>query len=84
MKLFLLQKLNWNYKFIAKSCGDLAETLNGIKEGTCNTYSCKVSYRCRPGFELVGQANHYCQHDGSWSPREVPACTGKYFKSNWY
>ncbi|XP_050719319.1 uncharacterized protein LOC127000000 isoform X1 [Eriocheir sinensis] len=58
-----------------KTCGDPGDILNGVKEGNCFTFSCRVTYNCRPGFELVGANNYYCQHDGTWRPRELPACT---------
>ncbi|XP_076061125.1 hig-anchoring scaffold protein isoform X2 [Oratosquilla oratoria] len=59
---------------IPKSCGDPGEIENGIKEGSCYTYSCRVTYHCRTGYEIMGLANHYCQHDGSWSPQALPSC----------
>ncbi|XP_042893956.1 complement receptor type 2-like [Penaeus japonicus] len=62
-------------KCIPISCADPGEILNGYKEGSCFTFSCRVTYHCRPGFELVGRGNLYCQHDGTWSPSERPACT---------
>ncbi|XP_037777143.1 complement receptor type 2-like isoform X1 [Penaeus monodon] len=62
-------------KCIPISCDDPGEILNGYKEGSCFTFSCRVTYHCRPGFELVGRGNLYCQHDGTWSPSERPACT---------
>ncbi|XP_071532550.1 LOW QUALITY PROTEIN: sushi, von Willebrand factor type A, EGF and pentraxin domain-containing protein 1-like [Panulirus ornatus] len=58
-----------------KTCGDPGEILNGFKEGSCFTFSCRVTYQCRPGFELVGRSNYYCQHDGAWSPHELPTCS---------
>ncbi|XP_069936040.1 sushi, von Willebrand factor type A, EGF and pentraxin domain-containing protein 1 isoform X3 [Cherax quadricarinatus] len=60
----------------AKSCGDPGEILNGFKEGSCFSFSCRVTYQCRPGFELVGKSNnYYCQHDGTWTPQKLPICT---------
>ncbi|XP_069182645.1 sushi, von Willebrand factor type A, EGF and pentraxin domain-containing protein 1 [Procambarus clarkii] len=58
-----------------KTCGDPGEILNGFKEGSCFSFSCRVTYHCRPGFEMIGKSNYYCQHDGTWSPHELPVCT---------
>ncbi|XP_047471545.1 sushi, von Willebrand factor type A, EGF and pentraxin domain-containing protein 1-like [Penaeus chinensis] len=57
-----------------KTCGDPGAILNGYKNSSCYAYSCRITYQCRPGFELEGHSHFYCQHDGSWSPRDLPAC----------
>ncbi|XP_066943300.1 sushi, von Willebrand factor type A, EGF and pentraxin domain-containing protein 1-like isoform X2 [Macrobrachium rosenbergii] len=57
-----------------KICGDPGEIPNGFKEGSCFAFSCRVTYHCRPGFELVGRNTYYCQHDGTWNPKELPTC----------
>jgi len=61
----------------AKSCGDPRDILNGRHEGSCHYYGCNITYRCQPGFELIGQAAHYCQSDGTWTPRDLPTCVRK-------
>ncbi|CAL4084147.1 unnamed protein product, partial [Meganyctiphanes norvegica] len=60
---------------IPKSCGDPGEITNGFKQGNCFLFSCRITFNCRPGYELVGRDTHYCQHDATWSPREKPSCT---------
>ncbi|XP_068247282.1 sushi, von Willebrand factor type A, EGF and pentraxin domain-containing protein 1-like isoform X1 [Palaemon carinicauda] len=57
-----------------KSCGDPGEIPNGHKETECYSYSCRLSYSCRPGFTLEGRNTLYCQHDGSWNPKDLPKC----------
>nr|XP_045606863.1 sushi, von Willebrand factor type A, EGF and pentraxin domain-containing protein 1-like [Procambarus clarkii] len=59
---------------VPKECGDPGEILNGFKEGSCYSFSCRVVYHCRPGFRMEGRTNYYCQHDGSWNPRDLPTC----------
>eukprot|EP00117_Sycon_ciliatum_P028142 scpid69348/ scgid0996/ Sushi, von Willebrand factor type A, EGF and pentraxin domain-containing protein 1 len=36
-----------------------------------------VTYRCFPGYTLVGQATLECQPDKTWFP-QLPSCTSKY------
>ena len=43
----------------------------------CYTYGCRVSYHCADGFELVGRNERYCQADGTWTPKDLPACVRK-------
>ncbi|XP_064088852.1 sushi, von Willebrand factor type A, EGF and pentraxin domain-containing protein 1-like isoform X5 [Macrobrachium nipponense] len=57
-----------------KSCGDPGEIPNGQKETECYTFSCRLTYSCRPGFTLDGRNTLYCQHDGSWNPKDLPNC----------
>ncbi|XP_045132686.1 uncharacterized protein LOC123516957 isoform X3 [Portunus trituberculatus] len=57
-----------------KECGDPGEILNGFKEESCYHYDCRVTYHCRPGFEMEGRNVYRCHQDGTWSPRELPNC----------
>ncbi|XP_050718385.1 uncharacterized protein LOC126999691 isoform X2 [Eriocheir sinensis] len=57
-----------------KECGDPGEILNGFKEDGCFHYDCRVSYHCRPGFEMEGRNVYRCHQDGTWMPRELPNC----------
>ncbi|KAG0728558.1 Protein lev-9 [Chionoecetes opilio] len=57
-----------------RECGDPGEILNGFKEGSCHHYDCRVTYHCRPGFEMEGRNVYRCHQDGTWSPRELPNC----------
>lgn len=50
---------------------------HGWHAGECYTYGCRVTYHCADGFELVGRSDRHCQADGSWSPKELPACVRK-------
>ncbi|XP_042217249.1 complement factor H-like isoform X2 [Homarus americanus] len=59
---------------VPKECGDPGEILNGFKEGSCYSFSCRVTYHCRPGFSMEGRSKYYCQHDGTWNPRDLPTC----------
>ncbi|XP_049790095.1 sushi, von Willebrand factor type A, EGF and pentraxin domain-containing protein 1-like [Schistocerca nitens] len=57
-----------------RSCGPPADTQHGWHAGECYTFGCRVTYHCAEGFELVGRPDRFCQADGTWSPRELPAC----------
>lgn len=48
-------------------------------ERKCQTFGCRISYKCRAGYELDGRQHRYCQADGSWSPRILPQCLRKDF-----
>ncbi|XP_065566642.1 sushi, von Willebrand factor type A, EGF and pentraxin domain-containing protein 1-like isoform X3 [Artemia franciscana] len=56
------------------SCGSAPDILHGTHEGDCYTFSCRITYVCQPGYDLVGRSNRYCQADGSWTPTELPSC----------
>ena len=47
-----------------------AELLSGSTE-----FSSEVRYSCGEGYYLVGEADHVCEADGSWSGKE-PRCEG--------
>ncbi|XP_039298453.1 sushi, von Willebrand factor type A, EGF and pentraxin domain-containing protein 1 isoform X2 [Nilaparvata lugens] len=57
-----------------RSCGAPQDTAQGWHAGECYTYGCRVTYHCADGFELVGRNERFCQADGSWTPKELPAC----------
>ncbi|KAF6197722.1 hypothetical protein GE061_008688, partial [Apolygus lucorum] len=57
-----------------KSCGSPQDPSNGYHSGDCYTYGCKTDYHCMQGYELVGRGERTCQADGTWLPREMPAC----------
>ena len=59
-------------------CSEPEEISNGDVDRKCQTFGCRISYACRPGYELVGREHRYCQADGSWSPRILPECVRKY------
>ena len=69
------------YTFAARSCGDPGDIPQGRHEGDCHAFSCRVTYSCDPGFDLVGRANRYCQADGTWTPQELPICVRKFISS---
>ncbi len=62
---------------IAIRCSEPEEVVNGDVDRKCQTFGCRISYSCRPGYELVGRQHRYCQADGSWSPRILPECVRK-------
>lgn len=61
----------------ARSCGAPQDTAHGWHAGECYTYGCRVLYHCADGFELVGRNERTCQADGTWLPKELPACVRK-------
>ena len=61
----------------ARSCGEPGQIVHGQHDGECTTFSCRVTYSCQPGFDLIGRANRYCQADGTWTPVELPVCVRK-------
>lgn len=58
-------------------CGPPSDVAHGWRAGECYTYGCRVTYHCADGFELVGRPDRHCQADGTWSPKELPACVRK-------
>ena len=65
------------FEFLAIRCSEPEEVSNGDVDRKCQTFGCRISYSCRAGYELVGRQHRYCQADGSWSPRILPACKRK-------
>ena len=59
-------------------CSDPDPIENGDVERKCQTFGCRISYKCRAGYELDGRQHRYCQADGSWSPRILPQCVRKW------
>jgi len=55
-------------------CGEPEDIVNGILERKCQTFGCRISYACEPGYQLLGRTHRYCQADGSWSPKVLPEC----------
>lgn len=55
-------------------CSDPDPVENGDVDRKCQTFGCRISYKCRAGYELDGRQHRYCQADGSWSPRLLPQC----------
>lgn len=67
---------------LAKSCGHPGEVEYAMREGNEFTFTSKVSYFCKPGYEIIGRTNRYCQSDGQWS-HVKPSCRRKSdFQSN--
>ena len=60
--------------FSAITCGEPEDIPAGILERKCQTFGCRISYTCEPGYQLVGRSHRYCQADGSWSPQLLPEC----------
>ncbi|XP_021914139.1 sushi, von Willebrand factor type A, EGF and pentraxin domain-containing protein 1 isoform X2 [Zootermopsis nevadensis] len=59
---------------VPRLCGPPADVSHGWHAGECYTYGCRVTYHCADGYELVGRSDRHCQDDGTWSPKELPAC----------
>ncbi|KAJ8978205.1 hypothetical protein NQ317_014721 [Molorchus minor] len=57
-----------------RSCGAPTDISHGWHAGECYTYGCRITYHCAEGYELVGKNEHYCQADGTWTPKELPTC----------
>uniref|UniRef100_A0A1B6MNE1 Sushi, von Willebrand factor type A, EGF and pentraxin domain-containing protein 1 n=3 Tax=Cicadellinae TaxID=33370 RepID=A0A1B6MNE1_9HEMI len=57
-----------------RSCGAPQDTAHGWHAGECYTFGCRVVYHCADGFELVGRNERTCQTDGTWFPKDLPAC----------
>ncbi len=69
----------FHYTFSAAiRCSEPEEIPNGDVDRKCQTFGCRISYKCRAGYELDGRQHRYCQADGSWSPRILPECVRKY------
>ena len=58
----------------AITCGEPEDIPAGILERKCQTFGCRISYTCEPGYQLAGRTHRYCQADGSWSPQLLPEC----------
>ena len=74
LSLFKAQHL---YFVTAITCGEPEEITAGILERKCQTFGCRISYTCEPGYQLSGRTHRYCQADGSWSPQLLPDCKRK-------
>ena len=66
--------------FVAVSCNDTGSPSNGSRSGDDFTFGNTVSFKCNPGYEIIGSRNRTCTSSGTWSGIQ-PNCTGKhYFK----
>ena len=41
--------------YLAIRCGEPQDIVNGILERKCQTFGCRISYACEPGYQLVGR-----------------------------
>ncbi|CAH1243596.1 CR1 [Branchiostoma lanceolatum] len=55
------------------SCGQPQPVLHGIVNGSDFTYQQTVVYRCKEGYDLMGEAKRICGADKRWSGEE-PKC----------
>jgi len=38
-------------------CGEPEDIMNGILERKCQTFGCRISYACEPGYQLLGRTH---------------------------
>ena len=57
-------------------CGPLPDPSGGRVVITTTIFQSVATYRCNPGFELVGTLSRTCQADGTWSETD-PTCDCK-------
>jgi len=55
-------------------CGQPQDILHGLRQGSCTSFRCQITYDCQPGFQVVGSATKICQADGTWTQSELPTC----------
>lgn len=63
----------------AVSCGQPTTPSHGSRTGTDFTFGKKVSFRCQPGYYLVGDETITCQANKQWSRTTTPSCRGGYY-----
>ena len=62
------------------TCGDPGIPANGLRFGDDITVGQNVTFRCQPGFVMIGRdytVTRICTNNGTWSGT-MPACQGKY------
>ncbi|XP_070563038.1 LOW QUALITY PROTEIN: sushi, von Willebrand factor type A, EGF and pentraxin domain-containing protein 1-like [Ptychodera flava] len=55
------------------SCGQPWSVANSFKQSTGHIYNSTVSYTCMEGYQLIGNTQHICQADKTWSGK-APVC----------
>ena len=43
--------------YSAIRCGEPEDIINGILERKCQTFGCRISYACEPGYQLLGRTH---------------------------
>jgi hypothetical protein len=46
-------------RFVAIRCGEPEDIMNGLLERKCQTFGCRISYACEPGYELHGNSHRW-------------------------
>ena len=62
--------------YAAVDCLSLSDPINGCVRVSATTYNSIAYYICNDGYNLVGQQNRKCQHDGTWYG-DPPICERK-------
>ncbi|XP_048586831.1 sushi, von Willebrand factor type A, EGF and pentraxin domain-containing protein 1-like isoform X3 [Nematostella vectensis] len=55
----------------AHDCGPLVSPLNGTKTGSLTTFPNIITFKCDPGFNLIGSPKRTCQSNARWSGQMV-------------
>ena len=61
--------------FVAISCGNLSNPVNGEVRVDGSTFGSQANYNCSEGYLLNGNSTRMCLADGQWSGSE-PSCPG--------
>ena len=55
--LLLLIMMMMMINIPAIRCGEPEDIMNGLLERKCQTFGCRISYACEPGYELHGNSH---------------------------
>ena len=79
MTIFVLISLGEeNISKVYPKCNDQEEVTNGDVDVRCRKrYGCRMSVRCRDGYELVGPQLRHSPDGCSWLPEILPECVSK-------
>lgn len=64
------------YPLYISECGALADPENGEVSVTQTIYNEIASYKCNPGYDLIGVSQRVCKEDKTWS-HSAPVCVIK-------
>ena len=73
--IHLLQTVTYNVYFVS-DCGEPFSPVNGYFLGSSFLEDDVVYYECEEGYELKGDEESTCQHDGTWTFVDVSCQSG--------
>jgi hypothetical protein len=56
-------------RVVAIRCGEPEDIMNGLLERKCQTFGCRISYACEPGYELHGNSHRWAPYSKSFEKK---------------